>query len=218
MVFGETCGFGPSFPCCNTRNTFGGGQCVAPANTQYTVTLKRFCFEIRHENDLTETLECVGSEMPFNFAAAGIDTLFANFVTSEPIPNTEDAGGHTILAVRPEVLKSLTVEGGGQSFHTTLNGVPCSSGGAQTANAGGAAIPACVEPLDPDKTKRKTCETATGAIRIRDTSLGEVEVKPAGVEVQFFFDAGSSLIFNLVGLTCPFFSPGPLLIEMKLGP
>ena len=203
-VFGETCGPPGLTPCCNTRTAALGGQCAAPANIKYEITIKRFCLELSNG-----TLSCVGSQTTFNFADAAIDTTFANFVTNEPFPNA--AVGDVVSAVRPEVFKRLTVDGSGQGFHTTIDAVACASG-EQTADAdtGGAQIPSCSD------SPNQTCETSDGAIRIRDTSVTPFTLTAAPLVIQFFFDVGSGVIFDLAVGACTFSSPGPLLVQMVL--
>jgi len=205
-VFAETCGITGFAPCCNTvaASDPPGNICLAPANTKYEFTLNRFGLE---KDD--GTIDFKGSLTTFNAASVTVGQDMGNFISSANL-----TFGTTIVAVRPEVSKTFTVNGGGQSQHTTTDSVNCSSGGDQTGtlsvDQNNTAIPSCSTSPNADQ-----CETSDGFIRMRDTSLGTFTVGTAPITVQFDFDVGSGLVFTYGGGNCTFFSMGPMDVTMS---
>ncbi len=208
LVFGETCGlngFGPGGQCCDAVASTTVGTCFAPANTKYEFSLKRFGFE---KSD--GSIVFVGANTTFNAASVSIAADMANFVTAKSLP----VGAY--VAVRPEVSQTMTVNGGGQSEHTTTDsGVPnCSSGGDQpgtlSVDDSNSAIPTCSASPNADM-----CVTSDGFIRARDTSLGTFTIsETSAITIRFAFDVGSGLIFTTGGGACTFSSMGPLSVTM----
>ena len=207
FVFGGTCGFLPSFPCCNTVASNSGFpvQCLAPANTKYEFTLNRFCFGVQGK-----PLACSGTPTAFNAASISVGADLGNYIAGVNVPGL--VPGDTIEAMRPEVSKTFTVNGGGQAEHTTTDAVACSSGGEKTVNLSSAA-PLCSN--NPDE----LCETSDGFLRVFDTSLGNILFTNAGLTVQFNFEVDSGLFCSAGGGgpgTCPCNSLGPLKVQMSL--
>lgn len=205
-VFAETCGIPGFAPCCNTVASDTGAPvlCLAPANTKYEFTLKRFGLE---KDD--GTIEWRGSLTTFNAASVTVGQDMGNFISSANL-----ALGTTIVAVRPEVSTTFTVNGGGQSNHTTTDSVNCSSGGDQTqtltVDENNTTLPSC--STSPNAAQ---CETSDGFIRMRETSLGTFTVGTAPITIQFDFDVGSGLVFLTDGAgACNFNSMGPLNVTM----
>jgi len=186
LVFGETCGlngFGPGGQCCDAVASTTVGTCFAPANTKYEFSLKRFGFE---KSD--GSIVFVGANTTFNAASVSIAADMANFVTAKSLP----VGAY--VAVRPEVSQTMTVNGGGQSEHTTTDN----------------AIPTCSASPNADM-----CVTSDGFIRARDTSLGTFTIsETTALTIRFAFDVGSGLIFTTGGGACTFSSMGPLSVTM----
>jgi len=208
-AFAETCGIPGFAGCCNTVDASvapgPGNICFAPANNKYEFTLNRFGLE---KDD--GTIEWRGSLTTFNAASVTVGQDMGNFISSANI-----ALGTTIVAVRPEVSKTFTVNGSGQSEHTTTGATPvnCSSGGDQTGtlavDENNNAIPSC--SASPNAAQ---CETSDGFIRMRETSLGTFTVGTAPITIQFNFDVGSGLAFTYGGGACTFSSMGPLGVTM----
>ena len=203
-AFAETCGISGFAACCNTVSSNTNGVCVAPANTKYSFTLNRFGLELDDG-----TIEYSGSLTTFNAASVTVGEDMGNFISSASI-----ALGTTIVAVRPEVSQTFTVNGSGQSEHTTLAPiVNCSSGGDQaqtlTKDETDTAIPSC--STSPSAAQ---CLTSDGFIRMRETSLGTFTVGKAPITIQFDFDVGSGLVFTTGGGACTFRSMGPLGVTM----
>ncbi len=204
-VFAETCGITGFAPCCNTvaASDPPGNICLAPSNTKYEFTLNRFGLELDDG-----TIEYSGSLTTFNAASVTVGQDMGNFISSASI-----ALGATIVAVRPEVSQTFTVNGSGQSEHTTTDSVNCSSGGDQTQtltkDETDAAIPSC-----STSPSAALCLTSDGFIRMRDTGLGTFTVGKAPITIQFDFDVGSGLVFTTGGGACTFRSMGPLGVTM----
>lgn len=203
----ETCGFGQNLPCCNTVASTSNGMCVAPANNKYEFTLKRFCFE---KSD--GSLVCVGSPTTFNAASVTIGADMGNFISGVRPDGLQV--GDTIVAMRPEVSKTFTVNGGGGSKHTTSDAVACSTGGdrseTMSTDPNNNPIPSCSASPSADP-----CETSDGYLRIRDTSLGNITVTNEPLIINFDFDVGSGVTFATGGGACTFQSLGPLSVTMS---
>ncbi len=210
-VFAETCGISGFAACCNTVDASvppaPGQVCFAPANNKYQFTLNRFGLE---SDD--GTILFSGSLTTFNAASVTAGADLGNFISSASVPL-----GTTIVAVRPEVSKTFTVNGSGQSEHTTTGATPvnCSSGGDQTGtltvDENNTTIPSC--STSPSAAQ---CETSDGFIRIRETSLGTFTVGTAPITIQFDFDVGSGLVFTYGNDACTFAKMGPLGVTMTL--
>lgn len=203
-VFAETCGIPGFAACCNTVSSNAVGICLAPSNTKYEFTLNRFGLELDDG-----TIEYSGSLTTFNAASVTVGQDMGNFISSASI-----ALGATIVAVRPEVSQTFTVNGSGQSEHTTTApAVNCSSGGDQTQtltkDETDTDIPSC--STSPSAAQ---CLTSDGFIRMRETSLGTFTVGTAPITIQFDFDVGSGLVFTTGGGACTFRSMGPLGVTM----
>ncbi len=206
-AFAETCGISGFAACCNTVDASvppaPGQVCFAPANNKYQFTLNRFGLELDDG-----TILFSGSLTTFNAASVTVGEDMGNFISSASI-----ALGPTIVAVRPEVSQTFTVNGSGQSEHTTTDSVNCSSGGDQTQtltkDETDAAIPSC--STSPSAAQ---CLTSDGFIRMRDTGLGTFTVGKAPITIQFDFDVGSGLVFTTGGGACTFRSMGPLGVTM----
>ncbi|RMH38272.1 MAG: hypothetical protein D6690_00325 [Nitrospirae bacterium] len=206
LAYGETCGvFG--LPCCNTVASTTNGVCVAPANNKYEFTLKRFCLE---KSD--GSLVCVGSTTTFNAASVTVGADMGNFISGATSEHLNV--GDTIVAMRPEVSKTFTVNGGAGSQHTTSDAVTCSTGGDQTVimatDPNHQPFPSCATSPSADP-----CETSDGFLRIRDTSLGTITVTQEPLVIHFDFDVGSGVTFATGGGTCTYQGIGPLSVTMS---
>ncbi len=177
LVFGAPCGVSSSALCCNAVATNSGSTvtCAAPANTKYEVTINRWCVEVQGE-----PLRCTtGTSAPFDAASISAGADLGNYISGATIPGLD--AGDIITAMRPEVSKTLTVNGGGQAEHLTTDAVACSTGGEQTLILSLPGVPLC--STQPDV----LCETTDGFLRVRDTTLGDVTFTAAGLTINFDF-------------------------------
>ena len=201
FAWGETCG-AHGIACCNTVASTTNGVCVAPANTTYSFSIRRFGFE-RSDG----TIVWVGSSQTFDAASVSIAADMGNFISGQSLPLG------TYVALRPEVSDSYTVNGGGQATHqTTDSGTPnCSTGGNQAAlSSDGGSFPSCATSPNANN-----CDTGDGFIRIRDTSLGSFSVTPdTALSIRFAFDVGSGVTFTTGGGNCTYNTMGPLLVTI----
>ena len=200
----ETCGDLGGDPCCDTINS-SGGQCVIPANDNYSFTIKRFGFE-NTAGEITWT----GTETGFNASVTEVGAAMGAFISNVSLP----AG--TYVAVRPEILNAFTVSGSGKQ---TTDSVACSSGGNQSEDlftlmvSEGAAITDCnINPASDGD----LCKVDASTIRIRDTSLGSFTVDATTSRtINFNFDVGSAIIMNAAGGSCGFQSMGLLDVSLS---
>lgn len=98
----ETCGDPGGDPCCDAIDS-NGGQCVIPANDNYSFTIKRFGFE-NTAGEITWT----GTATGFDASRTEVGAAMGAFISNVSLP----AG--TYVAVRPEISNAFTVSGLGK--------------------------------------------------------------------------------------------------------
>ncbi len=198
----ETCGDPGGDPCCDAIDR-NGGQCVIPANENYSFTIKRFGFE-NTAGEITWT----GTATGFDASGTEVGAAMGAFISNVSLP----AG--TYVAVRPEISNAFTVSGSGKQ---TTDSVACSVGDqledlfALMVSEGTAITDCNINPASDGD----LCKVDASTIRIRDTSLGSFTVDATTSRtINFNFDVGSAIIMNAAG-GCGFQSMGLLDVSLS---
>ena len=204
-VHAETCGgYKGDLNCCDNVSTADNVTCAVPAGIKYEFTVNRFGFE-KDNGDIV----WIGSEGVFDAASADIGTVISNYAIGVTLP----VG--TYVAVRPEIKKEFTVNGG---VISTTDNKTCSTGGAKTgdystmSNTEGETIPLCSNESNAD-----WCDIGNGYIRARNDTLGNIVITDGSApSINFQFDLGSGMLFTTNAGNCSFKSIGFMNVFLTL--